>query len=445
VTTLAQRATGGRSAWDLAAVAGVAATCALLAWATASEPLGVAKVVVLTGVVGILLVRLEYAVLVLIASAPLEMATTQGAGTYFTPTKLAGAICLLSFVFQVLGSHRRLVFDATHAAAGGILAIAAMSTVIARDPGSAVSTTTRYASFVVLLFIVSQFSGQPQFYRRAAWVLSAASAYTAYLASSNFLSGVGLRAAVENGDPNDLAFILATTLPLTVWLLRERGLRRLAVSAMIGLISVGIVLTLSRGALLGLAIGALWVVFVERRYVKAVLIGAAVAVVAVTLVVAFNPAPVERGINAKERVATENVNTRFALWSGAARMSADHPVLGVGPGNFGARFQESSDVPGGFQLNGVVHNAYLDVLVELGVVAAVLFLLYLGLCFARFGRAITRRLGPPDLASAARTALVIGVVGALTLSEQYFAPFWLLGGLAVALSRERPEPAAVEG
>jgi hypothetical protein len=34
-------------------------------------------------------------------------------------------------------------------------------------------------------------------------------------------------------------------------------------------------------------------------------------------------------------------------------------------------------------------------------------------------------------------ALVVGAVATLTLSEQYFAPFWLLGGLATALWRER--------
>jgi hypothetical protein len=37
---------------------------------------------------------------------------------------------------------------------------------------------------------------------------------------------------------------------------------------------------------------------------------------------------------------------------------------------------------------------------------------------------------------------VIGGVATLTLSEQYFAQFWLLGGLATALWHERADPPA---
>jgi hypothetical protein len=38
-----------------------------------------------------------------------------------------------------------------------------------------------------------------------------------------------------------------------------------------------------------------------------------------------------------------------------------------------------------------------------------------------------------DLAVAVRAALVVALVGAVTLSEQYFAPMWILSGLATAL------------
>ena len=50
-----------------------------------------------------------------------------------------------------------------------------------------------------------------------------------------------------------------------------------------------------------------------------------------------------------------------------------------------------------------------------------------------------------NLARMKRTALVVACVSAVFLSEQYYAPFWLLGALATALWREgerEPEPEA---
>ena len=54
------------------------------------------------------------------------------------------------------------------------------------------------------------------------------------------------------------------------------------------------------------------------------------------------------------------------------------------------------------------------------------------------GRAAIRSgAGPPEFAQAVRLSLVIAIVAALFISEQYFLPFWLLGALATALAQER--------
>jgi hypothetical protein len=47
-----------------------------------------------------------------------------------------------------------------------------------------------------------------------------------------------------------------------------------------------------------------------------------------------------------------------------------------------------------------------------------------------------RRAGPPGFAAAVVGALIIAITSSLFLSEQYFAPLWLLGALATALWRE---------
>jgi len=146
----------------------------------------------------------------------------------------------------------------------------------------------------------------------------------------------------------------------------------------------------------------------------------------------------------KEKIATTNVETRLDAWKGAINLTTEHPLLGVGPGNFQFHYYEATGRPLGTPLLTVVHNAYLDVAAELGAIGMVLFLLYLIQALARLGVARRRAYGPPGYAITVRTALVVAVVSGMFLSEQYFAPFWLFGGLATALWAEGLRSAATE-
>jgi O-antigen ligase len=160
-----------------------------------------------------------------------------------------------------------------------------------------------------------------------------------------------------------------------------------------------------------------------------------VAVVSTFLLIQLNPKQLQTGLNAKEKVATTNVNTRLDAWSAAARLASKHP-LGVGPGNFKLYYLKETGRPPGTDTLVVVHNAYLDVAAELGIGAMLVFLLYLGGSFWRASVARARGNGPPGLGTAVRTALVVACVSGFFLSEQYYAPFWLLGALATAMWRE---------
>ncbi|MEJ7765880.1 MAG: aldehyde dehydrogenase family protein [Acidimicrobiales bacterium] len=51
---------------------------------------------------------------------------------------------------------------------------------------------------------------------------------------------------------------------------------------------------------------------------------------------------------------------------------------------------------------------------------------------------------PPGYTSALQASLVVALVGALTLSEQFFSPIWVLSGLVAALWRASGHEAGVE-
>jgi hypothetical protein len=312
-----------------------------------------------------------------------------------------------------------------------------VSTLHAEDLGTAQATTVRYASFAALFIVVSQFVGDHRVQRRLAWALVISSGIASVIALQSFLSGDSTQANLPYGDPNDLAYILATTVPVGVWLLLGSARRaRPLLLVILALMSATIVLTFSRGALVGLAAALIWHVATEQRR-RLALVGG-VIVVAVTstfLLIQLNPEQLQAGLNAKEKVASANVDTRLDAWSGAARLASEHP-LGVGPGNFRLYYLEETGRPAGTDTLLVVHDAYLDVAAELGIGAMLIFLLYLGGSFLRATTARARGNGPPGLAAAVRTALVVACVSGLFLSEQYYAPFWLLGALATAMWRE---------
>jgi len=408
----------------------------LIGYLATTHPLQVLIGLASLAVIVFLTLRVELAILLLVASAPLEFFITLGSSSTLTLSKLTGGIAFAAFALNALATKRRLIFDMGHGLVFLLLGIALLSMTQAADLSAAVTTTTRYASFVALFFLLSQFVGGHNLQRRIAWTLSLGSCVTGIAADWNFLSGHTLQARLAQGDPNDIAFILATTLPFTVWLLRERGIRRWIALLMIPVIAVSIILTLSRGALLGLSVGLLAYLFFEQRNVRALLATLAAITVAFVLVLELGGHSIQNGLHAKEKVANTNVQTRLEAWDAAARLAVAHPFLGVGPSNFRLYYLAATGHPPGTTELKVVHDAYLDVASELGIGAFIVFLAYLVLAFARLTSAVRRGLGSPQFASACRVSLVIAVVAALTLTEQYFAPFWLLGGLASALIHE---------
>ena len=384
----------------------------------------------------VLLFRIELALLVLIAAGSLEEAFVLSSNPQLTMTKVAGAICFASFARYALTSRRPLLFDRSHAVVIGILLIALASTVQAFDTSIAVTTTTRYASFVALYVIVSQFVGAHRLQRQIAWVLTITAAVAAIIALRSYFIGDTVVATLPEANPSDFAFILATTLPLSFWLLEDAPRWRVPLFAAIGLIASASVLSLSRGTMVGLAAGLAWMVLVDRRHVRLVLVGGVLALAVALLVIRSDPSRFETALLYKQKVADYNVTTRYDAWNAAAELAVENPLLGVGPGNFRFYYNEQTGRPVGTHNLYVAHNAYLDVAAELGLLAMILFLLYLGMMMSRLTVAARRGYGLPGYALALRVSLLVAIVSAIFVSEQYYAPFWLLGGLATAVWAE---------
>ncbi|HEY8726352.1 MAG TPA: hypothetical protein VIL91_06575, partial [Gaiellaceae bacterium] len=212
-----------------------AVTVVMAALAAAQRPTDVLVGVVALSVVTVALLRTDLAILLVVASAPVELAVTTTIGG-LSLTKIAGGLCFVSFALYALRSREQIYFDRSQVLVLVILAAAMLSTLQARELNLALSTTLRYAAFALFFIVVTQFARDHRLQRRIAWVMTLSAAIIAGVALNAYLKGKVLVATpILDTNPNDFAFILGTTLPFAFWLLRERPYR-LLVLTMIGVI-----------------------------------------------------------------------------------------------------------------------------------------------------------------------------------------------------------------
>jgi O-antigen ligase len=113
------------------------------------------------------------------------------------------------------------------------------------------------------------------------------------------------------------------------------------------------------------------------------------------------------------------------------------PVWGIGPGNFPLYFvgDEYRYLPGRSPIERELHNTYLDVAVELGLVGLALFLALLGKALVEARRALTAGGDLPAMGLALLLALIALVVASFFMPNKDMRYLWLLLGLAFQCGR----------
>jgi O-antigen ligase len=178
------------------------------------------------------------------------------------------------------------------------------------------------------------------------------------------------------GDPNVLAAAIVPAIVLAAGLLAVvRGRVRVALLACIGVLVLGLGATQSRGGAVAAVVALVVSLIVMRHHRKPVLI-AAIGIAAVG-VVYFSAYP--QGWD--RMMKSDGGNGRSELWEVAWRITEDHPVAGVGLHNFTVHSPRYVREPGALknvkliaERPHAVHNTYLELLTETGVVGLSLFL-----------------------------------------------------------------------
>ena len=236
--------------------------------------------------------------------------------------------------------------------------------------------------------------------------------------------------------------MLATLLPLCVYLILEDTRIRWLWVACFPAKTAGTLATLSRGAFAGLVVMVIWPALTRRIRLGGLLISTVSLLPLVAVGFALFGSVVNERVQQKGRIATKNSQSREALWGGALEMSMDHPITGIGPGRFGVESVNYIRNDPIVLVDPQAHDAYLELLAESGPFALAAFLTFLGISWRTLVRVqgATRadgNRGDERLATALQASLLVAIVGAIFISEHVASPFWVICGFAAAVSVAR--------
>ena len=303
------------------------------------------------------------------------------------------------------------------------------------DPSTTVRVVFTYVQLLVLTFLLWDL------YRTQAAIRAALQAYVlgAWIAIASLISNLALgrhgavnRYTVEGFNADHAGLLLVIGMPIAWGLAmlmstqRRGGILRWLNLAYMPAAFLGVALTATRTALITtipailFAVASLARLSPGRRLVIGLL-----AVAGVVAILPLVPkTSVERFLTTGTEISTGTLGGRGHIWKTGLRTYSQRPVLGVGAGAFKAAVG----------IGKVAHNAFISILVELGIVGIALFLGIVGIAFAQALK------HPPWGARFWLTLLVIWVLGASSLSWENKKLTWLVLTLTAASGAVQARP-----
>jgi probable O-glycosylation ligase (exosortase A-associated) len=245
------------------------------------------------------------------------------------------------------------------------------------------------------------------------------------------------------GNSNDFGVAMAVVLPLAGSLFYgEKGkLARLFLLTCFGAILIAMLLSGCRGALVGTTAAVLVGAVLTRKKLPVFLVGSLIVLGTLFLLPEGNR---ERLRSAFNWESDHTATSRIRLWKAGLWMFRDHPLVGVGPGNFGPHYRDTYFGSDPYPKVWAPHSIYIQALAESGLLGTIpmLFLWYFALRLNGRTRRQLRDLGMQShqvfeyrLALGLELSLVAYMVCGAFLTVLYYPHFWYLLGMSVGLHR----------
>jgi putative inorganic carbon (hco3(-)) transporter len=243
-----------------------------------------------------------------------------------------------------------------------------------------------------------------------------------------------------SGDANYFGLCAASALVLALHLalVARRGWEKIFLFGCVGLISVAFFMASSRGGILGLAVGLLFLMVRSGRGLRGL---AMVATLMLPLFVIVPSTLIQR-FSHPSVGDEEAVEARKITWMAGLRMVASHPIVGVGLGQFESvvvSYESGNDSEQYLTYYwSVAHNTYIEVAAELGIPGLLAYLAMVFTSFRAWVRFGKKENEPPtpllrEASVGFQAALVTAAICLFFISAWWFRFHWLLLFLGASL------------
>jgi O-antigen ligase len=259
------------------------------------------------------------------------------------------------------------------------------------DKKLALSESARFLTYIVMYFIIKYDCNEDRYIKGILNSYVFTCLLLCLFGIYQYLTGYGLakkfttysytsmRIAATMDNPNNLgAFLILALFPLIMITIYEKNKIKKVIYAVISaLVLTNIILVDSRNALVGIGIGCV-VLIIAFSWRLIFIIGPA------ALIALFTPRIRHRLMDIANASQDES---RIKLWKTALKMIKDHPIRGVGNGNYvslyDAYVKKYPELKYPWFTHYPCHNSYLKVESELGIFGGISFIAILAFAFLR--------------------------------------------------------------
>ncbi|GFP76752.1 O-antigen ligase family protein [Clostridium fungisolvens] len=311
---------------------------------------------------------------------------------YSNLTQIVLFLSVILYVFQMIKTKKvnkikqnivEFVTNKIYIALIIFLGIMVLSAIYAADRSLAVKESIRFFTYIVTMYLISQCFDERE-KERVIFTFVLTTFVVSVLGIIQYFTGIGadvflvteskfrIQATLDN--PNTLgAFEVLMFFPLLSMIRLKNSHNVFRVFAIITsvLALINLVMSMSRSALLGFGAGLVLLTIIFGK--KILLLFVPVAAVLLVL-----PSTINR---IKQIGDSSQNDSRVKIWNIAAKMIKDHPIGGVGNGNFITNYPKYVKMYPQFKEEGVdvfpSHNSFLKVGSELGFVGELSFIVVL--------------------------------------------------------------------
>ncbi len=266
-------------------------------------------------------------------------------------------------------------------------------------------------------------------------------------------TGSDLRSPGISGGALELSYLASTVLLALfgAWALKglKPNIRWLAPLILIAL-AAAVYFTFTRSAIIGVGLGLAAMLLLVKTRIQSWIVMVGALLVAIILI--FSPLGNQYLAGRSAAVQEDSAVSRIILWEAGANIALDHPVLGIGSGNFNTlstQYQSSVDSSllayekreyWSYRTLGSEppHNDFINIWLSYGTPALIFFIGLFVLIISNFTLAYrrSRSFFIRGLSIGLAAALVAYGVNALYHNMISTMPlFWILGGLSLALAK----------